>query len=238
MSSSARSTDFAFRKCGNVMAIQTVRTALMSTTAAHPVPAVLYSSNVLMETVCLRAGFVMGIMTVGIWAMKETVPRHHSAAHQVSGCVPQTRYASQRLRCVMARETAPMELTSLPSAVSTTAARVKQLLNVAICCWWTPQTAILSLSLSFFVLLDEDDCQVNNGGCSHGCIQGPFGAQCTCDPGFQLLNDSKTCDDINECLIPGFCSQTCFNERGSFRCYCQDGYQLEPDGRTCKATCK
>ncbi|XP_051771492.1 low-density lipoprotein receptor-related protein 2 [Ctenopharyngodon idella] len=84
-------------------------------------------------------------------------------------------------------------------------------------------------------LCNEDDCQANNGGCSHGCIQGPFGAQCTCDPGFQLLNDSKTCDDINECLIPGFCSQTCFNERGSFRCYCQDGYQLEPDGRTCKA---
>uniref|UniRef100_A0A673KVB5 Low-density lipoprotein receptor-related protein 2-like n=1 Tax=Sinocyclocheilus rhinocerous TaxID=307959 RepID=A0A673KVB5_9TELE len=73
----------------------------------------------------------------------------------------------------------------------------------------------------------EDDCQVNNGGCSHGCIQGPFGAQCTCEPGFQLLNDSKTCDDINECLIPGFCSQTCYNERGSFRCYCQDGYHDE-----------
>lgn len=66
MSSSARSTDFAFRKCGNVMAIQTVRTALMSTMAAHPVPVVLYSSSVLMETVCLRAGFVMGIMTAGI----------------------------------------------------------------------------------------------------------------------------------------------------------------------------
>ncbi|XP_059387967.1 low-density lipoprotein receptor-related protein 2 [Carassius carassius] len=85
-------------------------------------------------------------------------------------------------------------------------------------------------------LCNEDDCEVNNGGCSHGCIQGPFGAQCTCEPGFNLLNDSKTCDDINECLIPGFCSQTCYNERGSFRCYCQDGYQLEPDGCTCRVT--
>ncbi|XP_036394518.1 low-density lipoprotein receptor-related protein 2 [Megalops cyprinoides] len=85
-------------------------------------------------------------------------------------------------------------------------------------------------------LCNEDDCAVNNGGCSGGCIQGPFGAQCTCEPGFQLLNDSKTCDDINECLIPGMCSQACFNERGSFRCYCEDGYQLEPDGRVCKAT--
>lgn len=82
---------------------------------------------------------------------------------------------------------------------------------------------------------DEDDCALNNGGCSDGCIQGPHGAQCTCTPGYQLLNDSKTCDDINECLIPGFCSQQCYNERGSFRCYCSDGYLLEPDGRTCKA---
>ncbi|KAG9350071.1 hypothetical protein JZ751_026424, partial [Albula glossodonta] len=85
-------------------------------------------------------------------------------------------------------------------------------------------------------LCSEDDCAVNNGGCSGGCIQGPFGAQCTCDPGYQLLNDSKTCDDIDECLIPGMCSQTCFNEHGSFRCYCEDGYQLEPDGRVCKAS--
>uniref|UniRef100_A0A3B4FXS2 Low-density lipoprotein receptor-related protein 2 n=1 Tax=Pundamilia nyererei TaxID=303518 RepID=A0A3B4FXS2_9CICH len=82
----------------------------------------------------------------------------------------------------------------------------------------------------------EDDCSLSNGGCSDSCIQGPFGAECTCPPGYQLLNDSKTCDDINECLVPGFCSQQCYNERGSFRCHCSDGYLLEPDGRTCKAT--
>ncbi|KAJ8414276.1 hypothetical protein AAFF_G00051460 [Aldrovandia affinis] len=85
-------------------------------------------------------------------------------------------------------------------------------------------------------LCSEDDCALNNGGCSDGCVQGPFGAQCTCQPGFQLLNDSKTCDDIDECLIPGTCSQMCFNEHGSFRCYCGDGYQLEPNGRVCKAS--
>ncbi|KAM9425856.1 low-density lipoprotein receptor-related protein 2 [Pholidichthys leucotaenia] len=84
-------------------------------------------------------------------------------------------------------------------------------------------------------ICNQDDCALNNGGCSDGCIQGPFGAECTCPSGFQLLNDSKTCDDINECLIPGFCSQQCYNERGSFRCHCSHGYLLEPDGRTCKA---
>ncbi len=66
MSSSARLMDSAFRKHGNAMAMQTVRTALMSTIAARPEPAVLTSSSVLMETVCLKAGFVMGIMIAGI----------------------------------------------------------------------------------------------------------------------------------------------------------------------------
>uniref|UniRef100_A0A7N8XVY7 Low-density lipoprotein receptor-related protein 2 n=1 Tax=Mastacembelus armatus TaxID=205130 RepID=A0A7N8XVY7_9TELE len=98
-----------------------------------------------------------------------------------------------------------------------------------------PNGADESPICSEFYKYNEDDCALNNGGCSDGCIQGPFGAECTCPPGFQLLNDSKTCDDINECLIPSFCSQHCYNERGSFRCYCSDGYFLEPDGRTCKA---
>ncbi|XP_077472512.1 low-density lipoprotein receptor-related protein 2a isoform X9 [Stigmatopora argus] len=85
-------------------------------------------------------------------------------------------------------------------------------------------------------LPDQESCSDNNAGCTHGCIQGPFGAQCTCPVGYQLSNDSKTCDDIDECHPPGQCSQHCFNERGSFRCHCHDGYTLEEDQRTCKAS--
>ncbi|MEQ2180384.1 hypothetical protein GOODEAATRI_000741 [Goodea atripinnis] len=82
----------------------------------------------------------------------------------------------------------------------------------------------------------QESCSDNNAGCTHGCIQGPFGAQCTCTVGYQLSNDTKTCDDIDECNPPGLCSQHCFNERGSFRCHCQEGYTLEADQRTCKAS--
>uniref|UniRef100_A0A3Q4H6C5 Low-density lipoprotein receptor-related protein 2 n=1 Tax=Neolamprologus brichardi TaxID=32507 RepID=A0A3Q4H6C5_NEOBR len=85
-------------------------------------------------------------------------------------------------------------------------------------------------------LCNQESCSDNNAGCTHGCIQGPFGAQCTCPVGYQLSNDSKTCEDIDECNPPGLCSQHCFNERGSFRCHCQDGYTLEADQRTCKAS--
>ncbi|KAL7385074.1 hypothetical protein ABVT39_014795 [Epinephelus coioides] len=85
-------------------------------------------------------------------------------------------------------------------------------------------------------LCNQESCSDNNAGCTHGCIQGPFGAQCTCPVGYQLSNDSKTCEDVDECSPPGLCSQHCFNERGSFRCHCQDGYTLEADQRTCKAS--
>ncbi|XP_019378305.1 PREDICTED: low-density lipoprotein receptor-related protein 2 [Gavialis gangeticus] len=84
-------------------------------------------------------------------------------------------------------------------------------------------------------LCNQESCSDSNAGCTHQCIQGPFGAQCTCPFGYQLANDSKTCEDINECDPPGFCSQHCYNERGSFRCYCDEGYILEANERTCKA---
>ncbi|XP_029461540.1 low-density lipoprotein receptor-related protein 2 isoform X2 [Rhinatrema bivittatum] len=83
-------------------------------------------------------------------------------------------------------------------------------------------------------LCNQESCSDNNAGCTHSCIQGPFGAQCMCPVGYQLANDSKTCMDINECDLLGFCSQQCYNERGSFRCHCDDGYLIEPNGRTCK----
>ncbi|KAM7407483.1 hypothetical protein PAMA_003284 [Pampus argenteus] len=85
-------------------------------------------------------------------------------------------------------------------------------------------------------LCNQESCSDKNAGCTHGCIQGPFGAQCTCPVGYQLSNDSKTCEDIDECNPPGLCSQHCFNERGSFRCHCEDGYTLEADHRICKAS--
>ncbi|XP_045414697.1 low-density lipoprotein receptor-related protein 2 [Lemur catta] len=85
-------------------------------------------------------------------------------------------------------------------------------------------------------LCNEDSCSHFNGGCTHQCVQEPFGAKCVCPLGYVLANDSKTCEDIDECNIPGSCSQHCYNMRGSFRCSCDKEYMLESDGRTCKVT--
>lgn len=52
----------------------------------------------------------------------------------------------------------------------------------------------------------------------------------------RLLEDSKACADINECLeTPYVCSQYCANTPGSYYCKCDETYyDREADERTCK----
>nr|XP_026695954.1 low-density lipoprotein receptor-related protein 2-like isoform X2 [Ciona intestinalis] len=73
-------------------------------------------------------------------------------------------------------------------------------------------------------------------GCTDKCTNLPTGPVCWCDgAGYELLNDSKTCADIDECARH-YCSQACDNTEGSFYCKCDDGYLLDSDGTTCKVT--
>ena len=49
-----------------------------------------------------------------------------------------------------------------------------------------------------------------------------------------LLDDGKTCVEINECsLNTDDCQQECININGGFRCDCFDGYTLNSDLKTC-----
>uniref|UniRef100_A0A8C1TDN1 Low density lipoprotein receptor-related protein 4 n=1 Tax=Cyprinus carpio TaxID=7962 RepID=A0A8C1TDN1_CYPCA len=81
----------------------------------------------------------------------------------------------------------------------------------------------------------EENCNVNNGGCSQKCQMSRGLVQCTCHTGYTLNQDGKTCRDVDECADEGYCSQGCTNMEGGFHCWCVQGYELRPDKRSCKA---
>ncbi|XP_041115090.1 uncharacterized protein LOC121320641 [Polyodon spathula] len=83
--------------------------------------------------------------------------------------------------------------------------------------------------------LEVTPCAVNNGGCSQVCKAGSQKqTECSCREGFTLLEDSRTCRDVNECTEgQHYCQQACVNTFGSYECSCRPGYLLADDERSC-----
>ncbi|XP_069558413.1 low-density lipoprotein receptor-like [Brachyistius frenatus] len=81
---------------------------------------------------------------------------------------------------------------------------------------------------------DQNECLVNNGGCSHGCEDQSMGFLCSCPDNMRLLDDSQ-CEEIEACLESDVCDQLCVHVNGSLSCDCHDGYHMDPKTRECKA---
>ncbi|KAM7358330.1 uncharacterized protein ACRADG_003345 isoform 2-T3 [Cochliomyia hominivorax] len=83
--------------------------------------------------------------------------------------------------------------------------------------------------------LDIDECSIDNGQCTHFCMNLPGSYECSCPPGHLLnANDNKTCILVDVCLHNnGGCSHACNNRNGIAQCSCPEGYRLHPDDRTC-----
>uniref|UniRef100_A0A2K6FUE4 Fibulin-2 n=1 Tax=Propithecus coquereli TaxID=379532 RepID=A0A2K6FUE4_PROCO len=77
----------------------------------------------------------------------------------------------------------------------------------------------------------------DNGPCRQVCSVIGGSAACSCFPGYAIMADGVSCEDINECVTDlHTCSRAehCVNTLGSFRCYkaltCEPGYALK-DGQ-------
>ncbi|XP_061782869.1 uncharacterized protein [Nerophis lumbriciformis] len=79
-------------------------------------------------------------------------------------------------------------------------------------------------------------CSVNNGGCSHLCVDETWGALCTCPAGYELSVNGAVCKDLDECGLPSApCLHQCTNTVGSFVCHCREGFK-QNGGIACLAT--
>ncbi|NXP21813.1 FBLN7 protein, partial [Scytalopus superciliaris] len=73
---------------------------------------------------------------------------------------------------------------------------------------------------------DLNECEVfqRDGGprlCAHSCVNLPGSFRCSCPPGYVLLGDGKSCEDIDECsLSQDNCTggSSCINTGGGFQC--------------------
>ncbi|MGH0119001.1 UNVERIFIED_CONTAM: hypothetical protein FKN15_003550, partial [Acipenser sinensis] len=85
------------------------------------------------------------------------------------------------------------------------------------------------------ILEDINECQELPGLCQGGNCINTFGSfQCECPPGFYLNEETRVCDDVNECETPGICGPgTCYNTVGNYTCICPPDYMQVNGGNNC-----
>ncbi|KAM9454383.1 growth arrest-specific protein 6 [Clarias gariepinus] len=84
--------------------------------------------------------------------------------------------------------------------------------------------------------MDVNECTDVPGVCGTAqCVNLIGSYECLCDVGYVYNNETKTCDDVDECESP-VCEEQCVNTPGSFRCYCdgRQGKKLGRDLRSCE----
>ncbi|KAF7202538.1 low-density lipoprotein receptor-related protein 8 isoform X1 [Nothobranchius furzeri] len=81
---------------------------------------------------------------------------------------------------------------------------------------------------------DQDECRVNNGGCSHYCLDQSVGFLCSCPANMKLVGDSR-CEEVDSCLESDVCDQLCVDINNSLTCKCHEGYHMNASSGECRA---
>ncbi|XP_078802723.1 low-density lipoprotein receptor isoform X1 [Oryzias latipes] len=81
---------------------------------------------------------------------------------------------------------------------------------------------------------NQNECLVNNGGCSHHCVDLPMGFLCQCPDNMKLVDDSL-CEEVDVCLERDVCDQLCVHSSHSITCDCHEGYRPGSTTGACTA---
>ncbi|CAJ1060825.1 low-density lipoprotein receptor-like [Xyrichtys novacula] len=80
----------------------------------------------------------------------------------------------------------------------------------------------------------QNECEFNNGGCSHVCRDQKFGFECDCPDNMRLIGDGQ-CEEIDLCLDRDVCDQLCIHTNDSLTCDCHEDYTMNVTTRECRA---
>ncbi|XP_043933555.1 fibrillin-1 isoform X1 [Protopterus annectens] len=85
------------------------------------------------------------------------------------------------------------------------------------------------------ILEDIDECVELPGSCQGGKCINTFGSfQCQCPTGYYLNEETRLCEDVNECETPGICGPgTCYNTVGNYTCICPPDFMQINGGNNC-----
>ena len=77
--------------------------------------------------------------------------------------------------------------------------------------------------------IDVDECEGNNGHCSHSCHNVHGNYTCYCPLNLELSDDLRTCVLKDLCgTSNGGCQQLCQHVNGQVLCRCRAGFEVDP----------